>query len=146
MNGYEKREKVISELTEVVAEATYPDRPRKFMMPLELAEQVLDLLKAHDEQRVITLEELDKHTFGLDKHTFGYVWIEIKYFDDMFPARFKKVCDKYYMQQIDGLYELDIQAYNIMWRCWTSCPTDEQREAIPFETKSNGEQEVLQRL
>jgi len=42
------REKVINGLEEVIAEAVYPDRPRKFMMPLELAEDALALLKAQE--------------------------------------------------------------------------------------------------
>ena len=41
-----EREKVINGLEEVIAEAVYPDRPRKFMMPLELAEDALALLRS----------------------------------------------------------------------------------------------------
>lgn len=44
----DKREQVIKALEEVIAEAVYPDRPRKFMMPLELAEDALALLKAQE--------------------------------------------------------------------------------------------------
>ena len=43
-----KRDKVIKGLEEVIAEAVYPDRPRKFMMSLELAEDALALLKAQE--------------------------------------------------------------------------------------------------
>ena len=43
-----EREKVIKGLEEVIAEAVYPDRPRKFMMLLELAEDALALLKAQE--------------------------------------------------------------------------------------------------
>ena len=28
--------------------------------------------------------------------------------------------------------ELSLTAYGIVWRCWTSCPTDAQREAEPW--------------
>lgn len=42
------RKKVIEGLEEVIAEAVYPDRPRKFMMSLELAEDALALLKAQE--------------------------------------------------------------------------------------------------
>lgn len=42
------REKVIKRLEEVIAEAVYPDRPRGFMMPLELAERVLAALKVQE--------------------------------------------------------------------------------------------------
>lgn len=44
----DKREQVIKALEEVIAEAVYPDRPRKFMMSLELAEDALALLKARE--------------------------------------------------------------------------------------------------
>lgn len=43
-----EKEKVVQKLEEVIAEAVYPDRPRKFMMPLELAEDALALLKAQE--------------------------------------------------------------------------------------------------
>lgn len=42
------RNEVIKQLEEVITEATYPDRPRKFMMPLDLAEETLELLKAQE--------------------------------------------------------------------------------------------------
>ena len=41
-------EKVINGLEEAIAEAVYPDRPRKFMMSLELAEDALALLKMQE--------------------------------------------------------------------------------------------------
>ena len=43
-----EREKVVQNLEEVIADAIYPDRPRKFMMSLELAEDALALLKAQE--------------------------------------------------------------------------------------------------
>ena len=38
--------------------------------------------------------------------------------------------------QVDGddWYNLPITDYGRLWRCWTSRPTDEQREAIPWMT------------
>ena len=48
MSDQDKREKIINGMEEVIAEAVYPDRPRKFMMPLELAEDALALLKAQE--------------------------------------------------------------------------------------------------
>lgn len=39
---------IVEELERVISEATYPDRPRRFMMPLELAERILSMLKAQE--------------------------------------------------------------------------------------------------
>ena len=47
----EKRDQVIEELEKVIAEAVYPDRPRKFMMSLELAENALALLRKMEPQK-----------------------------------------------------------------------------------------------
>ena len=48
MTDQEKRDQVVEELEKVIAEAVYPDRPRKFMIPLELAENALALLKKQE--------------------------------------------------------------------------------------------------
>ena len=44
----DKYEKIIKRLDEVIADAIYPDRPRKFMIPLELVEETLSLLKEYE--------------------------------------------------------------------------------------------------
>ena len=49
------RKKVIEGLEEVIAEAVYPDRPRKFMMSLELAEDALALLKEQEPVKPLIL-------------------------------------------------------------------------------------------
>ena len=41
-------ETVIKVFEDIIKEETYPDRPRRFMMPLELAEQVLAVLKGKE--------------------------------------------------------------------------------------------------
>lgn len=50
MGNQVKRDQVVEELEKVIAEAVYPDRPRKFMIPLELAENALVLLKKQEPQ------------------------------------------------------------------------------------------------
>lgn len=50
MDNQVKRDQVVEELEKVIAEAVYPDRPRKFMIPLELAESTLALLKKQEPQ------------------------------------------------------------------------------------------------
>ena len=48
MDNQVKRDQVVEELEKVIAEAVYPDRPRKFMISLELAENALALLKKQE--------------------------------------------------------------------------------------------------
>ena len=89
---------------------------------------IAELLKAQ-EPRVMTLEEV-KAAAGHD------VWLELSgnIADDvMFAATIegcgtKGLCTRY--------ESLNYSAYGIRpygWRCWTSRPTDEQREAVKWE-------------
>jgi len=63
-------------------------------------------------------------------------WIEIKFPASVFPAQVVKFFKdspnatifRFRVETRD--YPLD--EYGIKWRCWTSKPTDEQREAIPW--------------
>lgn len=64
------REKVIKGLEEVIAEAVYPDRPRKFMMPLELAEDALALLKAQEPVKPVV--DIDTWKCGNCGHTLEH--------------------------------------------------------------------------
>lgn len=50
MDNQVKWDQAVEELEKVIAEAVYPDRPRKFMIPLELAENTLALLKKQEPQ------------------------------------------------------------------------------------------------
>lgn len=123
------REKVVQKLEEVIAEAVYPDRPRKFMMPLELAEDALALLKAQ-EPRVMKISELTSgepmlvwlEDIGKDETVAGMIF-------DYVPGRFGfKLTD---IGSMDRIYPR-IEDYLTRWRCWTSRPTKEQMEAIPW--------------
>ena len=167
-------ERVVEGLEEVIAEAVYPDRPRKFMMSLELAEDALALLKAQEppesefissaiecllhpqdaddsdmakaidtavramrllrfqEPRVMTLEEVEK------SYSKTPIWFEEQRLQTVYPAiyhkskgpegaKFADITDFYYQRQ-DWAYG----TYGKTWRCWTSRPTDAQREATPW--------------
>ena len=48
LSGSSGGQTVVEELEQVIADAAYPDRPRRFMMPMGLAERVLGLLKAKE--------------------------------------------------------------------------------------------------
>ena len=121
------REKVIKRLEEVIAEAVYPDRPRKFMMSLELAEDALALLKAQ-EARVMTLEEVNT----LD---WDYCYLE----QERLPGKeYRGMLGKYIMNCVTwpsitaAKISYSSENYGKTWRCWTSRPTDAQREATPW--------------
>ena len=103
-----------------------------------LRSDALELLKAH-EPRVMTLEEVKNNVdnpcwFESHGTYMGYegFWI--------IPYAFTAWETMYYvfpLMQInergDSHYsELGLPAYNKTWRCWTSRPTDEQREATPW--------------
>ena len=63
MDNQVKRDQVVEELERVIAEAVYPDRPRKFMIPLELAENTLALLKAQEPVKPL-FDAGDEKTIG----------------------------------------------------------------------------------
>ena len=84
---------------------------------------VADMLKAQ-EARVMTLEEIPYAVFG---------WMEM--FGQLIPC----VLEDVYADDTVGFANLDdghdyicASDYNKTWRCWTSLPTDEQREATPW--------------
>jgi hypothetical protein len=119
---------VINGLEEVIAEAVYPDRPRKFMMPLELAEDALALLKAQ-EPRVMSEVELREIQNEIP------VWIEVPF----------EGCDighwvlvGYHHYEYKGFkYSFDdgaLDGMGVKWRCWTSRPDQATREATPWLT------------
>lgn len=96
-------------------------------------EEALSLLKAQ-EPRVMTLEELEDaldtvvwldipNTKNLAdgyslimaySHKNGFIFLESPFGDNPSQDRF------------------EYKDYGITWRCWTSRPTDEQREATPW--------------
>ena len=89
-----------------------------------LMRDALALLKAQ-EPRVLTLEE----ALGEDE-----CWIEGRsgacgYGDALISDDGERV-DFYRPHSINTL---DFYAYNKVWRCWSSRPTDEQREAVKWE-------------
>lgn len=127
------REKVINLLEKVIAEAVYPDRPRKFMMSLELAEDTLALLKAQ-EPRVLSFDEA-----MLDVNR-DVIWIEIKGDPIIEPAinvvatNDSSSVMSPLSDEDDCALRCDRSLYGKTYRCCTSRPTDEQREATPWNT------------
>ena len=101
-----------------------------------MLKDALSLLKAQ-ESRVITLADLwhmeHKPVFLQRKNSRLYMvepaivlkteWCYIPSLGDSYILmRENKIHDKYWAC-----------GYNVTWRCWTSRPTDEQREAVKWE-------------
>ena len=82
----------------------------------ELKTDALALLKAQ-EPMVMTLEEFNAH-WKTPPQERQPIWEEWKF--DNGKGKWK-------------LYGRATGGYGKMWRCWTSRPTDEQREAVPWE-------------
>ena len=123
------REKVIKGLEEMLDDSKYNDSVNwNPWADTEILEDALALLKAQ-EPRVMTLEELPgwDGTFLIEVRNGATVWAnwyaEYEHYGET-------VCR---MVDIGG--EVDDRfkkLYGYEWRCWTSRPTDEQREAIPW--------------
>ena len=110
---------------------------RHEILPTELVEDIRTLLKAQ-EPRVMTLEELA----AAQK---APVWRETKRAHKDLYNGWMLAYDVQRGQGITGTRQgmtepngrvgwCKLDDYGMTWRCWTSRPTDEQREAIPWLT------------
>jgi len=124
-----------------------------------LARDALALLKAQ-EPRVMTLEEVlaietdhfDRDYYFNPEFDSGIpVWLEYRWMDEDFLNEDEKGDTNIYASilmfgpkvnnDIVGRYDcatsgidyLDLGNYGRTWRCWTSRPTDAQREAVKWE-------------
>jgi hypothetical protein len=86
------------------------------MMPLELAEDALALLKAQV-PRVMTLEEFNAH-WKTPPQERQPIWEEWKF--DNGKGKWK-------------MYGRATGGYGELWRCWTARPDQATREATPWE-------------
>ena len=71
------------------------------------------------------------------------IWLEIKGKKPI-PCLFRKCCDRMMFGRYERIMSFDaigsskeggffLRNYGVNWRCWTSRPTDEQREAVKWE-------------
>ena len=71
------------------------------------------------------------------------IWLEIKEKKPI-PCLFRKCCDRMMFGRYERIMSFDaigsskeggyfLRNYGVNWRCWTSRPTDTQREATPWE-------------
>ena len=133
----EKTEKIISEFERFVQE--YERFVQEYERDIgftsydsEVLKGVLALLKAQ-EPRVMTLGDLRSIGSVWELNTPPYLWMEINpsyRWTRGFWVAWREIYD-----MIDGLHPTyDADNYQKIWRCWTSRPTDEQREAVPWMT------------
>lgn len=99
----------------------------------ELMRDALALLKAQ-EPRVMTLDEVVTAKPGT------VVWLEDFDKPDVISGLLKrlfiytKVIDFLIVEEeVNNEVTADLEVYGSGWRCWTSHPTDEQREAVKWE-------------
>ena len=105
-------------------------------MYLDLMRDALELLKAQ-EPRVMTLEEVVKH-YSLPPVVLDDIDLQEDYLQDIEPLYFDFQVDDPWAVHWRGYQQVmkydDWKAsYGQKWRCWTSRPSDEQREATPWE-------------
>ena len=86
----------------------------------------IELCKSSDEPRVMTLEE----AVAAD-----YVYLDIKIHDRIVCCILAPEPDGEYIQVRTRGFGgcLEPETYGADWRCWTARPTDEEREAEPWE-------------
>ena len=100
----------------------------------ELAHDALALISHLDERikelslmqtaRIMTLEEAAKS---------DVCWLEIRDMDRVMPCRIRWYYNSYFIKLFEGAPERFTEAeYGTELRCWTKRPTDEQREAVPW--------------
>ena len=99
--------------------------------PNEMLRDALTQLKAQ-EPRVMTLEEVKQHN-----NQDGCVWFEQPTYNAVAAFVRKEdfvieVISPYILGEPINHGEWLNNNYNITWRCWTSRPTDEQREKEPW--------------
>jgi len=80
------------------------------------------------EPRVLTLEEV--------RDEYEVVWLETKYLQPtvcLFDNGESNVDWLYFVFGSDDSYGESVHLYGKNWRCWSAKPTDEQREAVPWQ-------------
>lgn len=95
---------------------------------IDTAVRAMRLLKAQEprvEPRVMTVDEV-RMWISVPRIDREPIWVEIENSVNAWI-----VSDEYWDMQIDVNLSSDL--YGKKWRCWTSRPTDEQREATTWE-------------
>jgi len=105
-------------------------------VPMTMLEDIRALLKAQ-QARVMTLD------LPPSEWEDKVIWLEIKGKKPI-PCLFRKCCDRMMFGRYERIMSFDaigsskeggyfLRNYGVNWRCWTSRPTVEQREAVKWE-------------
>ena len=120
------------------AECPYCERCSDAADFVDLAHDALELLEAQ-QPRVIELKELDFYDPGLYVETRNGCPEGLT--DELWPALCHLYCvsengECGYVSFVNwnaDTYDFLAKDYNVEFRCWTSCPTDEQRAAVKWD-------------
>lgn len=128
----EKRDWVIKGLEEVKHLIKFENLPAHSLKALLIMDDALALLKAR-EPRVLTLEEV------IERKDSDAVWVE--HMDGKMIVQPAVLLPSFLDTDKDCIHfasswrtggSYSRRSYGTKWRCWTSRPTDEQREATPW--------------
>ena len=105
-------------------------------IPRDLALAVMRML-AEQEPRVMTLESSDADWRN------GVLWLEQRDYKSIRPCLFRNCREQLLFGRLERVMCFDVvgrldsvymlRNYGVKWRCWTSRPTDAQREATSWE-------------
>lgn len=132
-----KREDVISHLQIIWTWAHMGSINRAEMQKVEQwMTDALELLKAQ-EPRVLTFGDViacssRKEWLWFEENAYGYIEESAMICAQIYGFVDSCIVVNVPSQTLDETIELDSENYGKTWRCWSSKPTDEQREAVPW--------------
>ena len=104
------------------------------------ADYVFDALKMLKDQepRVLTIEEVlackpRKEWLWFEENAYGYIEESVMICAKIYSFGDSWIAVDVPSQTHDETIEFDNENYGKTWRCWSAKPTDEQREAVPWE-------------
>lgn len=122
------RDEVIRELQAEIDNAIYPDRPRRFMFPLWLAEKVLELLKEQEPRPLTLMEACGAEVCWIEKRVQQVITVcKVRLYSEDDYSAFINYMLPYANENIPT------REYGKKWRCWNVRPTDAQRKAVKWD-------------
>lgn len=115
-------------------QAHYPNE--RYTMLREALDMAMNALKAQEEPRALTLEELDAIYQEKDTHVWPYnrppyMWMEIN--PNIRPCRGFWVCWRDIMYCFEGRSPFYVREnYGKTWLIWTAEPTEKQQEEVSW--------------
>lgn len=106
-------------------------------LPYNVVKAIYELLKAQ-EPRVLTFGDViacssRKEWLWFEENAYGYVEESSMICAQIYSFGDSWISVDVPSQTHDETIEFDNENYGKTWRCWTAKPTDEQREAVPWQ-------------